>query len=418
MKNLILTVLKAEEDELVPLAWSFFYFFSLLCGYYILRPVRDEMAIEGGVQHLPWMMTGTFLTLLAATPLFGWLSARFPRRRLLPVVYLFFGSNLLVFHVLMRGRIHPEWVARAFFVWLSVFNLFVVSVFWSFMVDVFSSDQGKRLFGMIAAGGSAGALVGPSVTAVSTYFVPIADLMVVSAGMLLLCVVCIRRLDRWAREQTPAGHRASDEPVGGGMWAGLKLLWSSRYLGGIGLYLLLLSMTATVLYLEQAHVIGRHIPSPLERTRLYAGIDVTVSTLTFCTQIFVTNRLTLRTALLVLPAVSLVGFLLVGFYQTVPLFVALVVLRRVSEYALAKPGREVLFTFVSREAKYKAKNVIDTTLSRAGDASTGWLVAGARALGATTAVVVWMLVPVAVLWCSVAWWLSNRTLRHEHESAS
>lgn len=411
MKTWVTTLLKIEEREVVPLAWSFLYFFSLLCGYYILRPVRDEMAIEGGVQYLPWMMTATFLALLAVTPVFGWLSARFPRRRLLPIVYLFFGANLLLFYGLMRSRIHPEWIARAFFVWLSVFNLFVVSVFWSFMVDLFSAEQGKRLFGMIAAGGSAGALLGPSVTAVSTYFFPIANLMVISAGMLLICIFCIRRLDHWASEQTPVGQRASEEPLGGGMWAGIRLILSSPYLGGIGTYLLFLAMTATVLYLEQAQVVGEEIPSPLERTRLYAAVDLTVSALTFLTQMFLTNRIALGAALVCLPAVSLVGFLFLGLYQTVALFVAIIVLRRVSEYALAKPGREVLFTIVSREEKYKAKNFIDTAISRGGDAATGWLVAGVKALGATTSLMAWMLVPAMALWCWLAWWLANRAAR-------
>ena len=416
MKAWFATLLKAEQAELIPLAWSFLYFFCLLCGYYILRPVRDEMAIEGGVQHLPWMMTATFLALLAVTPVFGWLSARFPRRRLLPIVYLFFGANLLLFYVLMRTGIHPEWVARAFFVWLSVFNLFVVSVFWSFMVDLFSTEQGKRLFGMIAAGGSAGALLGPSVTVVSTYFFPIANLMVMSAAMLLICVFCIRRLDHWANEQAPVRQGASEEPLGGSMWAGIRQVFSSPYLAGIGAYLLFLAMTATVLYLEQAQVVGQAIPSPLERTRLYAAVDLTVSAVTFLTQMFLTNRIALWAALVCLPAVSLVGFLFLGLYQTVALFVAIIVLRRVSEYALAKPGREVLFTIVSREEKYKAKNFIDTAISRGGDAMTGWLVAGAKALGATTTLMAWMLVPAIAIWCWLAWWLANRASRLRHHT--
>jgi AAA family ATP:ADP antiporter len=152
---------KAEAEERTPLVWSFVYFFCLLCGYYMLRPVRDEMAIEGGVQHLPWMMTGTFLTLLATTPAFGYLSSKMTRVRLLHTIYGFFASHLVLFFIVMTSRWHPEWTARVFFVWLSVFNLFVVSVFWSFMADVFTPEQGTRLFSVIAAGGSTGAIVGP-----------------------------------------------------------------------------------------------------------------------------------------------------------------------------------------------------------------------------------------------------------------
>jgi ATP:ADP antiporter, AAA family len=409
MKSRLTAWLKIEDDEVVPLAWSFFYFFCLLCGYYILRPVRDEMAIQGGVQHLPWMMTTTFLVLLAVTPVFGWLSARFSRRQFLPAVYLFFAADLLIFYVLMRSRVHPEWIARAFFVWLSVFNLFVVSVFWSFMVDLFSEDQGKRLFGMIAAGGSAGALLGPAVTALSTYFFPIANLMAFSAFLLLVCLFCIRRLDAWSKKRVSVRGPVTDEPIGGGFLTGIKLVFSSPYLGGIAGYILLLTLTATFLYLEQARVVGQVITSPLERTRLYAGVDLAVSSLTFVTQIAVMARIPLTAALAFLPAASLAGFFLLGLYQTIPLFVAFIVIRRVAEYALAKPAREVLFTVVSREEKYKAKNFIDTAISRGGDATTGWLVTGVKALGATTALMAWAMVPIMVGW----WWLSYFLTRQE-----
>ncbi|MBH0191456.1 MAG: MFS transporter, partial [Nitrospira sp.] len=189
--------LGAKREELVPLAWAFAYFFCLLCGYSILRPVRDEMAIEGGLKNLPWMMTGTFLTMLAVTPLFGWLSARCSRYRLLLTVYTFFITNLLVFYGLMSSHLYPEWVARGFFIWLSVFNLFVVSVFWSFMDDLFAPEQGARLFGIIAAGGSSGALLGPLITTGLTFVFPVPVLMLASAVFLVLCLGCISRLERW-----------------------------------------------------------------------------------------------------------------------------------------------------------------------------------------------------------------------------
>jgi AAA family ATP:ADP antiporter len=395
------------EQELAPLAWSFLYFFCLLCGYYILRPVREEMAIESGVQHLPSMMTVTFLVLVVSTPLFGWLSARLPRRRLLPIVYLFFATNLLVFFSLMNAGVSPQWVARAFFVWLSVFNLFVVSVFWSFMVDLFSAEQGKRLFGMIAAGGSAGALVGPLVTGVSTYVLPIAHLMLISATMLVLCVGCIRRLDRWAKLHMPDREPEVEAPLGGGILAGMRLAASSPYLAGIAGYVLLLALTATVLYLEQAQVVGSLIPSPLERTRLYASIDLSVSALTLLTQTFLTNRTPLRVALMLLPCASLIGFALLSVVQTVGVFATLIVVRRVSEYALAKPGREVLFTIVTREEKYKAKNFIDTAISRGGDAATGWLVTALKGLGATAGVIAWTMVPLTVGWVALSVFLAG-----------
>ena len=231
----------AKREELVPLAWAFAYFFCLLCGYSILRPVRDEMAIEGGIKNLPWMMTGTFLTMLAATPLFGWLSARCSRYRLLLTVYIFFITNLLAFYVLMTSHLSPEWVARGFFVWLSVFNLFVVSVFWSFMDDLFTPEQGARLFGVIAAGGSSGALIGPLLTTGLTFVFPVAVLMLASAAFLVLCLGCVSRLERWGHERSEHHQPHSGDPLKGSFLAGIRLTFSSPYLLGICGYLVILT---------------------------------------------------------------------------------------------------------------------------------------------------------------------------------
>lgn len=412
MTTALLKWVKAEADERTPLVWSFLYFFCLLCGYYMLRPVRDEMAIEGGVQHLPWMMTGTFLTLLAATPLFGFLSSTMTRVRLLFSVYGFFAAHLVLFFVVMTNQWHPEWVARVFFVWLSVFNLFVVSVFWSFMADVFTPEQGTRLFSVIAAGGSTGAMVGPVLTAGVTYVLPIPMLMMCATLWLGACGICIHRLDRWSTQHSHRGMGHGDRSLGGSMWAGIRLAAASPYLLGICAYLFLLTMSATVLYLEQTALIGREIASPESRTRLFAGIDFAVNVLTFATQVWVTNRLVLRfglaAALLFLPIASTLGFLAIGMSQVLELFLCFTVVRRVGEYAISKPAREVLFTVVSREEKYKAKNFIDTAVSRGGDASTGWAVSGIKTLGATTAHLAGLLVPAMLLWGWIGWFLARR----------
>ncbi len=409
------TLTGAEPDEAAPVAWSFLYFFCLLCGYYLLRPVRDEMAIEGGVQHLPWMMTATFLTLLLVAPLFGFLSARVPRDRLLFGLYTFFGAHLVAFYVLMAAKIAPEWVARVFFVWLSVFNLFVVSIFWSFMADLFSPEQGARLFGVIAAGGSTGAMVGPLLTTGLTYVTPIAVLMLVSAGFLAACGVCIARLDRWAKSRSEPKRRSSGDPLGGSMWGGLRAVAGSPYLLGICFYLFCLTTTATFIYLEQTKLVGELIVSPESRTRLFATIDFAVNVLAFFTQAFVTrhviDRFGLAAALVSLPAVSVVGFGLLGTVPLLMTYILFTVLRRVGEYALAKPAREVLFTVVSREEKYKAKNVIDTAISRGGDAATGWVVSGIKALGVSSVQIAWVLVPIAGLWAWLGWFLAKEEER-------
>jgi len=420
--TVILRLVKAEKEEAIPLVWSFVYFFCLLCGYYLLRPVRDEMAVEGGVQHLPWMMTATFVTLVLVTPLFGYLSSRVARVRLLLSVYTFFGANLIGFFLLMTSQVAPQWIARLFFVWLSVFNLFVVSVFWSYMADLFMPAQGARLFGIIAAGGSTGAMVGPLLTTGLTYLLPISSLMLLSAGFLAACGFCIHRLDTWSKQQ--AAHRPNrlGEPIGGGMWAGIRLALRSPYLLGICLYLFLLTTTATFLYLEQTKLIGEQIPSPEGRTRLFATIDLAVNVITFLTQFFLTSKLIgrfgLASALVLLPLASAVGFGAIGLMPVLLLYVLFTIVRRVGEYAIAKPAREVLFTVVSREEKYKAKNFIDTAVSRGGDAATGWIVNGVKALGATAAQIAWLLVPVALLWGWVGWRLGREEERRQVQKLS
>ena len=405
--------LGAEREELVPLAWAFAYFFCLLCGYSILRPVRDEMAIEGGLRNLPWMMTATFLTMLCVTPLFGWLSACCSRYRLLLTVYTVFITNLVAFYAVMTSQVSPEWVARGFFVWLSVFNLFIVSVFWSFMADLFTPEQGARLFGVIAAGGSSGALLGPLVTTGLTFLFPVPVLMLASSLFLIACLGCVYRLERWGR--TRSGHHRAQrgEPLHGSVLAGIRLTFSSPYLLGICGYLSILTMTATFLYLEQTRLVSEYFDQPEARTRLFSSVDFLTGLLTWLTQMFVTHRVISRfglvAPLLFLPLISLVGFLGIALWPTLALYVLFSVLRRVGEYALSKPAREVLFTVVSREEKYKAKNFIDTAISRGGDASTAWMVTGLKTLGATTTHIAWALVPMMGLWA----WLARVLVREE-----
>jgi AAA family ATP:ADP antiporter len=412
LQNVLPSVTDAEPDEAVPVGWAFLYFFCLLCGYYILRPVRDEMAIEGGVQHLPWMMTATFVTLLLVTPLFGWLSARMPRYRLLLIIYTFFGLHLVVFFAAMMGHLSPQWTARAFFVWLSVFNLFVVSIFWSVMADVFTPAQGARLFGVIAAGGSIGAMVGPLLTTGLTYLIPIPVLLLISVGFLVACVVCVYQLDQWARTRPSRQTSLQGEPIGGNIWAGVRLAFSSPYLLGICFYLFFLTTTATFLYLEQMRLVSEQIASPEGRTRLFALIDLVVNVLTFLTQVTVTSRVISRfglgAALVVLPVASAIGFGMIGLMPILTIYIVFTIVRRVGEYALAKPAREVLFTVVSREEKYKAKSFIDTAVSRGGDAMTGWIVNGVKMLGVTAGQMVWVLIPVTLLWGWVGWFLARQ----------
>jgi AAA family ATP:ADP antiporter len=382
-------VIQVREQEVRGLLLSFAYFFCLLCSYYILRPVRDEMGIQGGVENLKWMFTGTFLAMLAAVPIFGWAAARFPRAKLLPVVYGFFIINLLIFFALLQSGIERAYVAQAFFIWVSVFNLFVVSVFWSFMADLFSNQQARRLFGFIAAGGTVGALTGPSLTAALAVPLGPVNLLLISGVFLTLAITCIFGLLRWVedlRAQEPT--RQGSEALGGGIWAGVTALLRSPYLLGISLYIVLYTALSTFLYFEQARIVASEISSSSERTAVFALMDLAVNVLTLLAQLFVTGRIVQRlgvaAALAVLP--------------TLAVLIAFQVLRRAAEYAVARPAREILFTVVSRESKYKAKNFIDTVIYRGGDAASGWLFAGLAALGLGLSGIAIAAVPIAAAW--------------------
>jgi len=407
--------LNVRAHEWPALAWSFVYFFCVLCGYYVLRPVRDEMGIAGGISNLPWLFTGTFLAMLAAVPLFGWVTGRFPRRVMLPAVYGFFIVNLLVFYLLMLSGVAPGLIARVFFVWVSVYNIFIVSVFWSFMVDLYTNEQGKRLFGMIAAGGTAGALTGPALTATLAVPLGVPNLLLVSAVFLGIAVLCILRLLAWDTQpeaRLGAARQASNGPLGGSVWGGIRAVAGSGYLLGICLYVTLFSLLFTFLYFEQARIVAASLASGAERTRLFAYIDLSVNLLALILQVAVTakllNRLGVAGTLVLLPALSVAGFAMLGAYPVLAVLVVFQVVRRAGEYAVAKPARELLYAVLDRERKYKAKNFIDTVVFRGADAGSGWLLAGLKALGLGVVALALAAVPLALGWATVSWLLGKR----------
>ena len=409
-------LLKLDPRERAAVLWAFGYFFCLLCAYYILRPVRDAMGIAGGVENLQWLFSATFVVMLLAVPLYGWATRRLPRHRLLPLVYGFFIANLLLFYVLFNSGLAPAWTARVFFVWLSVFNLFVVAVFWSFMADLFQQQQAKRLFGLIAAGGSAGAIAGPGLTTLLATSIETAHLLLISCTLLLVAIVCIHQLVAWADANHPhQAQHAEDEPLGGGILAGFRLLLSSPYLMGISLYILFYTALATFLYFQQAHIVKAAFATSAERTQLFATIDLIVNVLTIFLQLFITGRLLerfgLSIALAIIPLLMAGGFLLLGLSPVLSVLVGFQVVRRAGNYAIAKPSREVLFTVLSREEKYKAKNVIDTAIYRGGDAISGWLFAGLTALGVGLSGTALLGAVLALAWAGNGWWLGRRAAR-------
>ncbi|MGA7799366.1 MAG: MFS transporter, partial [Gammaproteobacteria bacterium] len=389
--------LRIEPHEAGPVLLAFAYFFCLLCAYYILRPIRDEMGIQGGVRNLQWVFTATFVAMLLAVPVFGWAVARFPRRRLVPLVYYFFIANLLVFFVLFKVQVAGPWVARAFFVWVSVFNLFVVSVFWSFMTDLFTNAQARRLFGLIAAGGSFGAIVGPALTAALAERLGPTNLLPVSVALLCAAVICVHALvyvGRRSLDNAMGGSGGDDEPIHGGVFAGAVRVVRSPYLLGIGAFTVLYTTLSTFLYFEQAHIVSRAFTDAGERTTLFATIDLAVNLLTVLTQLLVVARLVerfgLATALALIPLGAAAGFAVLGLYPTLAVLVVFQVVRRAGNYALTRPAREMLYTVVPREDKYKSKNFNDTVIYRGGDAVSGWAFALLSAAGLGLAALAWL----------------------------
>ena len=400
-----------RPEEAAALCWSFAYFFCLLAGYYVLRPLRDEMGIAGGVKNLQWMFTATFIVMLAAVPLFGWLVASLPRRRFIPLVYHFFVFNIAIFWLLLTVGVARQDVARVFFVWISVFNLFAVSVFWSFMADLYTSEQGKRLFGFIAAGGSAGALLGPAVTVALAVPLGPVNLLIVAAALLEIAVFCAGRLESAAtglrdNAVAEAGREPAEPPetggLGGGWLAGLAMILRSPYLAGIALWVFLLSIAGTFLYFQQANIVAAASDNPAVRTRIFATIDLAVGILTIVVQFAATGRLLARfgvgRAAAFLPLVFGVGFLVLAGMPWLLVVIAFQAIQRTANFAISNPAREVLFTVLRREEKYKAKNVIDIVVFRGADAVAGWLFTVLRGAGLELSTISLATVPLAAAW--------------------
>jgi len=393
------TVPGSTARERATALWSFAYFFTLLAGYYVLRPLRDQMGIAGGTKNLPWLFTATFVSLLVAQPIYGALVARLPRVRFIPIVYHFFVGNLILFWLLLFLDIEKVIVARVFFVWVSVFNLFAVAVFWSFMADLFTSEQGKRLFGFIGAGGTAGALLGPIVTIwLSAPLGPV-NLLVVAAAFLEVAVLCVHRIERLAELPAEVDTR---QRIGGSAFGGLSELIRSPYLLGVAGWVSLLSFGATIAYFAQANIVSATIHGAAAQTRLFASIDLAVGLLSLGTQVFATaaflKRFGTGIAAAALPAIYVAGFGAVAIAPSLSVVVTLQVAQRWMNFAIANPARQVFFTVVGREEKYKAKNLIDVVTYRGSDALYGWVYDSLQVLGLKLAAIALCALPVAAGW--------------------
>ncbi len=431
--GLLRRAVDVREDEVGAVGWSFVYFFLVLASYFVIRPIRDQMGVASGAENLVWLFSGSLLGMLLLHPIFTWLVTRYPRRTFIAWIYRVFILTLVTFYLLFTAADATQsiWVGRIFYIWVSVFNLFVVSVFWSFMTDTYHSSQGKRLFGFIAVGGTIGAVTGSSITAALVGVLGPINLLLVSALLLELAgrsaLVFERHEGKLARvaAEDPEFEAArlipvdveteekQEEVLGGGVLEGVAHVARSPYLLGLAALIALFAIVSTFLYFHLIAIVEDVMAGDdVGQTRLFAVMEVVVQSLTLVTQIFLTGRilrwLGLGVALAILPLVSLVGF---GILATAPILGVVVVfhvLRRAANFSIQRPTLEVLYTVVPRTDKYKAKNFNDTFVYRAADQAGAWSYTAMGWLGLGLSGLALTMLPVSAVWLLLALWLGKK----------
>lgn len=430
--SLLRRAVYVKDEEVAALLLSFAYHFLVLAAYFVIRPIRDEMGVAGGAENLPYLVTGTLLGMLLVHPLFTGLVSKYPRRTFVAWIYRFFILNLVVFFLVFRAA-DPEqtiWVGRLFFIWTGVFNLFIVSVFWSFMADIYQPSQGKRLFGMVAVGGTIGAITGSTITAfLASYLGPV-NLLLVSAVLLELAGRASLGLERQegkvqaVAEDDPeiegdetllarAPTERQEEVIGGGLFEGIRHVAKSPYLLGVAALMMFFTVVSTFLWMHLNFLVeAAYQDDPVGRTRLFALMEVATQSITLLIQLFLTGRILkwfgIGLALAFLPLVSIVGF---GILATAPILVVAVVfqvLRRAANFGVQRPAREVLYTVLPRVDKFKSKNFNDTFVYRAGDQVGAWSHVALGWLGLGLSGIAFAMVPFSMAWLVLALWLGRR----------
>lgn len=423
--------LALRPGEGAALVWSSLYFYLLLSAYYILRPIRDNIGAIVDPRKLSWLFTATLFAMLLLHPIFAALVARLPRQRFIAWTYRFFIVCLALFFLIFRNEGHTPSLLTGgtFFVWVSVFNLFVVSVFWSHLTDLYRPRQSKRLFGVIALGGTLGAVSGAGITSVLSSVFSAAQLLLVSAVILELAVHVSSMLERERQNLIAAAESDGDhappcdsaaERIGGRFWDGIVAVLRSPYLLNISFLMLLYTITTTFIYFEQAEITRAVFATDSAgRTRYFANVDLLVNTITAVVQLFATGKLLrylgVGMALILVPLLSMVGFAALAFWPTLSVLAAFWILRRAGNYALTQPARQVLYTVLSRSDKYKAKNFNDTFIYRFGDQAGAWSYAGLSALGLSAAALSLLMVPISLGHTVVSWWLGQHYRRLESD---
>ncbi len=435
----------ARPGEGAVLVWATTYYFLVLCAYYVIRPIRDDMGAASGAENLAWLFTGTMVGMLLVHPLYTSLVSKLRRKQFIAWTYRFFILNLIAFFVAFRVTEPSQaiWIGRVFFIWTSIFNLFVVSVFWSLLTDVFRPGQGKRLFGVVAVGGTVGAMLGATITTALVGVMGPLNLMLVSAFIIELAVRASHVLDRAevgmreveagaaaatevadaAREgravvAPTASADASGAVIGGGMMDGIKHILSSPYLLGIASLILFYTISSTFLYFQQVDIVARVFGDDrAARTRVFGSMDIAVNALTLLAQLFLTGRfikwLGIGAALAFLPLVTLIGFGVMGFAPALAVLVAFQTVRRAGNFAIQRPAREALFTVLNRSDKYKAKNFSDTFVYRLGDQVGAWSYTLMGVFGLGLSGLAFTMVPLSIAWLVLTLWLGKKYAARE-----
>ena len=411
--SLLKKTFSVEREEWGPVLLATAYGFFILFSYYILRAVRDEISVadRGNLQIL-W--TVVFLVMLLAVPLYSTFVSRYSRGVFIPWANRFFGLNLILFYAaleLLPVEARP-WIDRVFYVWASVFALFVVAVFWGFIVDLFRNQQGKRVFGFIAVGSSLGGIAGSFLTTQIASLVPVFILLLLAAVPLEVAAWLAWLLHRRAGVGQTALRVEEKEHVPGTAWSGIGLVLRSPYMGMIAGYIFLMTFASTVLYFQQAELVGLSFGDDRGASREFlAWIDFYTNILTILAQGFLAAHLIrwlgIGLSLAFLPALAFLGFLSLGTYPLLAVLVVLQVLYRTGRYAVARPAREVLYTVVGREERYKSKAFIDAAVYRGGDTVNGWVYAGLQALGLSVGAIALVAVPVMGVWVAIGLFLGR-----------
>lgn len=404
VRQLISQLTWVRDNEFRIVAWSMIYFFCLLSGYFLLRPLRDEMGIRNGAANMQWLFTATFLTMLLVVPLFGYLTQRFRLRPFLVYTYVFFIGNLLIFYALFRWKQELSFLPLVYFVWLSVFNLFVISLFWSFMADIYSKEASERLFGIIALGGSIGAIVGPLITLKTVDKIGATGLLLLAAILLSVALFAMRKIIVLKSSTFTENGTFNESPIAiqRTWFEGILTVANSRFLIHISLFVFLYTFVSTILYFEQAAILENTMQDTHPRITYFSHVNLATNILAIIGQFALTNRairlLGLARVFTMVPIFLIFGFLVLAWRSDLYLLAIVLIVHRAANYTLLRPGREMLFTVTTRTVRYRAKNFMDTAVYRGGDALTAWFFASLSSLGAEGSLIILISLPVLWFW--------------------